>query len=149
MALSVVAGSPSVTAVERNPLIVECVRRFGREAGNLYDHPLVHLEINEGRNFIERTDDRYDLIVLGFVDSWASVTSGGLSLTENYLYTREAMAAYFDHLTSEGALVVIRWPGDVPRLVANAGRGASPPSPPPRRPHRGEPRGARSPRVGR
>ncbi len=32
-------------------------------------------------------DRKFDVILLGFVDSWASVASGGLSLSENYLYT--------------------------------------------------------------
>lgn len=118
--LSIVTGSPKVTAVEMNPLIVESVRRLGAEAGNLYDHPKVDLVMDEGRNFIQRTQDRFDLIVLGFVDSWASVASGGLSLTENYLYTRDALEAYYDHLTDRGALVIIRWPTDIPRLVANS-----------------------------
>ena len=118
--LSIVTGASSVTAVEMNPLIVDRVRELGSSCGNLYDHANVHLVMDEGRNFIRRTGDRFDLIVLGFVDSWASVASGGLSLTENYLYTREAMEAYYDHLTDRGALVVIRWPVDVPQLVANS-----------------------------
>ncbi len=118
--LSIAAGSPAVTAVEMNPLIVDCVRRLGDEAGNLYDHPKVHLVLEEGRNFIERTELRFDMIILGFVDSWASVASGGLSLTENYLYTRQALEAYYNRLTETGALVIIRWPIDVQRLVANA-----------------------------
>ena len=119
MVLSIVAGSPSVTAVEMNPLIIDAVRRFGAEAGNLYDHPKVKLVLDEGRNFIQRTPERFDLIILGFVDSWASVAGGGLSLTENYLYTRDALEAYWDHLTDRGALVIVRWPVDVPRLTAN------------------------------
>lgn len=120
--LSIAAGARKVTAVEMNPLIIECVRGLGARAGDLYDHPKVkdNLVIEEGRNFIERTDQKFDLIVLGWVDSWASVSSGGLALTENYLYTRDALAAYFDHLTDAGALVIIRWPIDVRRLVANA-----------------------------
>jgi len=118
--MAIACGSPRVTAVELNPLIVDAVRRLGDRAGNLYDHPQVELVMSEGRNFVERTDRRFDLIVLGFVDSWASVASGGLSLTENYLYTREALEAYYDRLTDRGALVIIRWPVDVPRLAANA-----------------------------
>jgi hypothetical protein len=118
--LAIASGSPSVTAVEMNPLIVDSVRRLRDDAGNLYDHPNVHLVIEEGRNFIERTDQRFDLIVLGFVDSWATVASGGLSLTENYLYTRQALETYFDRLSEQGALVIIRWPTDIPRLVANS-----------------------------
>lgn len=118
--LAILEGSPQVTAVEMNPLVVKCVRQFGPEAGNLYDHPKVALVPEEGRSFIQRTPERFDLIVLGFVDSWASVSSGGLSLTENYLYTRQAFQAYYDHLSENGALVIIRWPVDVPRLVANS-----------------------------
>ncbi|MEW5908513.1 MAG: hypothetical protein AB1659_01780 [Thermodesulfobacteriota bacterium] len=120
MVLAICAGSSKVTAVEMNPLIVDGVRAWGEKAGNLYDHPKVTLVMDEGRNFIERTSELFDLIVLGFVDSWASVTSGGLSLTENYLYTRDALTAYYDHLTEEGAVAIIRWPTDVPRLVANS-----------------------------
>jgi len=75
---------------------------------------------SEGRNFISRTDRKFDIIFLGFVDTWASVASGGLSLSENYLYTTEAMRAYYDHLSDNGILVVLRWEMDIPRLTSNA-----------------------------
>jgi hypothetical protein len=75
---------------------------------------------SEGRNFISRTDRKFDVIFLGFVDSWASVASGGLSLSENYLYTTEAFRAYYDHLTADGILVILRWGMDIPRLVSNS-----------------------------
>ena len=78
--MAIAAGSPLVTAVEMNPLMIDCVRRLGDQVGNLYSHPKVNLVMNEGRNFIQRTDQKFDFIVLGFVDSWASVASGGLSL---------------------------------------------------------------------
>lgn len=118
--MSIVAGSPQVTGVEMNPLMVQAVRDFGAEAGNIYNHSKMRLIMDEGRNFIQRTDERFDTIILGFVDSWASVASGGLSLTENYLYTREALEAYYDHLSERGTLAIVRWPTDVPRLVANS-----------------------------
>jgi hypothetical protein len=118
--LALGAGSPSVTAVEMNPLMIQAVRGFGQEAGNLYDHPNVRLVMNEGRNFTERTSEKYDVIMLGFVDTFAAVSSGGLSLSENYLYTSEALEAYYNHLTDIGVLAIIRWPEDVPRLTANA-----------------------------
>ena len=59
---------------------------------NLYDRPDVEVIQSEGRNFISRTDRKFDTIFLGFVDSWASVASGGLSLSENYLYTNRRFA---------------------------------------------------------
>ena len=75
---------------------------------------------SEGRNFISRTDRAFDVILLGFVDSWASVASGGLSLSENYLYTTQAFRGYYDHLTDDGVLAILRWDADIPRLVSNS-----------------------------
>ena len=75
---------------------------------------------SEGRNYISRTDRKFDVILLGFVDSWASVASGGLSLSENYLYTTQAFEGYYNHLTDDGVLAILRWDVDVPRLVSNA-----------------------------
>jgi predicted membrane-bound spermidine synthase len=114
------AGSRRVTAVELNPLMIRFVREYGPRAGNLYNRPDVEVVLSEGRNFISRSDRRFDVIFLGFVDTWASVNSGGLSLSENYLYTTEAFRAYYDHLTDDGVLVILRWPTDTPRLVSNA-----------------------------
>ncbi|MGE5445901.1 MAG: hypothetical protein ACM3SR_15135 [Ignavibacteriales bacterium] len=118
--LSLVAGSKRVTAVELNPLIVDFVRHYGEKAGNIYNNPNVNLIIDEGRNFISRSNEKYDIISLSFVDSWASVSSGGLALSENYLYTTQAFHEYFDHLTNNGIFVVIRWQVDIPRLVSNS-----------------------------
>src|SRR5262245_6961421 len=114
------AGPEKVTAVEMNPLMLRFVRHFGAAAGNIYDHPRVETVLSEGRTFIRRSDRKFDVILMGFVDSWAAVASGGLSLSENHLYTVEAFRAYMDHLTDDGQLVILRWPVDVPRLVSNS-----------------------------
>jgi predicted membrane-bound spermidine synthase len=114
------SGARKVTAVELNPLMLKFVRHYGPRAANLYDRPDVEAVLSEGRNFISRSDRKFDIILLGFVDSWASVASGGLSLSENYLYTAEAFHAYYDHLTDNGMLVILRWDSDVPRLVSNS-----------------------------
>ena len=114
------SGSRKVTAVEMNPLMLQFVRNYGPRAGNLYDRPDVEAILSEGRNFVSRTNKKFDIILLGFVDSWASVASGGLSLSENYLYTVEAFRAYYDHLTDNGILVILRWDSDIPRLVSNS-----------------------------
>jgi SAM-dependent methyltransferase len=118
--VSIAAGSEQVTAVEMNPLMLQFVRHFGAKAGNLYDNPKVETILSEGRNFIRSTDRRFDVILLGFVDSWAAEASGALSLSTNDLYTVETFQAYFDHLTPDGQLVILRWGVDVPRLVSNA-----------------------------
>ena len=114
------AGSSKVTAVEMNPLMLNFARSFGARAGNLYENPRVEVVLSEGRTFIRRTDRSFDVVLMGFVDSWAAVASGGLSLSENHLYTVEAFKAYYDHLTPDGQIVILRWTVDIPRLVSNA-----------------------------
>ncbi len=118
--VALAAGSEKVTAVEMNPLMLRFARHFGASAGNLYDHPRVETILSEGRTFIRRSDRSFDVILMGFVDSWAAVASGGLSLSENHLYTVEAFQAYYDHLTPGGRIAILRWNVDIPRLVSNA-----------------------------
>jgi hypothetical protein len=114
------SGSRKVTAVEMNPLMLKFVRSYGARAGNVYDRPNVETVLSEGRSFVSRSKRKFDTIFLGFVDSWASVASGGLSLSENHLYTTEAFQAYYDHLSDDGILVILRWDNDIPRLVSNS-----------------------------
>ena len=114
------AGSSKVTAVEMNPLMLNFARSFGARGGNLYDNPRVEVVLSEGRTFVRRTDRSFDVVLMGFVDSWAAVASGGLSLSENHLYTVEAFESYYDHLTPDGQIVILRWTVDIPRLVSNA-----------------------------
>src|SRR5437899_10902218 len=114
------SGSRKVTAVELNPLMLRFVRHYGERAGNIYHRSDVQVNESAGRSFIRRTDRKFDVIFLGFVDTWASVASGGLSLSENYLYTTQAFDAYYDHLTEDGVLAIMRWRTDIPRLVSNA-----------------------------
>lgn len=118
--LGVAAGSETVTAVEMNPIMIDFVRHYGPRAGNLYDHRKVNIVLEEGRNFIHRAKEKFDVILLGFVDSWASVSSGGLALSENYLYTTDAFRDYYEHLSDRGMLVMIRWQVDAPRMISNA-----------------------------
>jgi hypothetical protein len=119
--LVAIAGeSERVTAVEMNPIMIDFVRHYGAKAGNLYDHPRVKVILDEGRHFVRHTGEKFDVILLGFVDSWASVSSGGLALSENYLYTTEAFRDFHEHLSEAGVLAFARWQVDIPRMVANA-----------------------------
>ncbi|MEM3084512.1 MAG: hypothetical protein QXU32_12100 [Nitrososphaerales archaeon] len=112
------SGSKDVTSVEINPIIFKVVNEYGARAGNIYKHPYVHAHVDEGRSFVTRSDEKYDVIYIPFVDTWASVSSGGLSLSENYLYTVEGFQEYYEHLSDRGVIVVVRWLLDSPRLVS-------------------------------
>ena len=115
--MALAGGSEKVTAVELNPLIVSAVRGFGDSAGNVYDRPEVELHIDDGRRFISSSDEKYDVITIKLVDSWAAQLAGGYALSENYLYTVEAFQQYLEHLEEGGMLAMIRWNFELPRLM--------------------------------
>jgi hypothetical protein len=115
---SLVSGSKDVTSVEINPIIYETVKSYGDEAGNVYSHEHVRSFVDEGRSFITRSSEKYDIIYIPFVDTWASVSSGGLSVSENFLYTLEGFQQYYDHLTDRGKIVTVRWLIDAPRFIS-------------------------------
>src|SRR5262249_23129912 len=78
-------------------------------SGRIYDDPRVTLYVGDGRSVLARSEDRYDLVQMSMIDTWAASVSGAMVLTENTLYTREAFRAYVDHLTDRGLLSVSRW----------------------------------------
>lgn len=115
---AVTSGITDVTSVELNPIIFDTVKSYGNKAGNVYIHPYVDANVDEGRSFVSRSVDRYDIIYIPFVDTWASVSSGGLGVSENFLYTVEGFQEYYDHLTDRGKIVTVRWLIDTPRFVS-------------------------------
>jgi len=117
--VALAGGADNVTAIELNPLVVSAVERFEGQSGNIYSNDKVELLIDDGRRFISSTTEKYDVIVLKLVDSWAAQLAGGYALSENYLYTVEAFQQYFSHLDKDngGMLVMTRWNFELPRLM--------------------------------
>lgn len=124
VARAIAAGSKDVTAVEINPLIAETIMSdvFRRETRGLYHRPEVRLHVEDGRTFAQRSTDHYDVIQLAQVGTWAASASGAYALTENYLYTVDAVRAYFGRLATDGKLSISRWefrrPRETVRLAA-------------------------------
>ncbi len=115
---ALVSDSKDVTSVEINPIIFNVVKEYGSKAGNIYEQPYVRANVDEGRSFVTRSAEKYDIVYIPFVDTWASISSGGLSVSENYLYTMEGFQEYYKHLNDRGKIVVVRWLIDSPRLVS-------------------------------
>jgi hypothetical protein len=118
-------GSVSVDAVELDRNVIDLVReRFRDYAGNLYGRPEVRVHEAEARGFVEAGSARYDLIQLALMDSFGTASAGLYGLSENYLYTVEAMQSYLNRLAPGGMLSVTRWltlpPRDSLKLFATA-----------------------------
>ena len=103
---ALMTGWRHIEAVEINPEIAALVRSYGEYNGHLYDLEGVELHIGDGRNYLERSRAHYDLIALPLVYAEAADLVG-YALSENYLFTREAFAAYLDHLAEGGRLALV------------------------------------------
>src|SRR5205823_3585468 len=110
-------GSKNVTAIEINPIIANDIMRgrYADYAYHLYERPEVHLYVQDGRSFIRNSQDKYDVVEMTLVDTWASTAAGAFALAENNLYTTQAFREYFDHLKPDGMVAVTRWEFQVPR----------------------------------
>ena len=115
-------GARRVEGVEINPIIVRDVmlERFRDYSGGLYANPKVAVHVEDGRSYVRRSTERYDVIQASLVDTWAATAAGAYTLTENSLYTVEAFGEYLDHLTPGGLVTFTRWVVDGLRLVSLA-----------------------------
>jgi spermidine synthase len=127
LATALVFGASRVDAVEINPIIANDVMRgaFRDFSGRIYDHPRVRIAVDDGRSFVRRSPEKYDVIQASLVDTWAATAAGAYTLTENTLYTVEAFTDYLDHLTDDGVLTITRWVFDGLRLVSLAQEAAA------------------------
>ncbi len=112
-------GASSITAVEINPIINDIVSRRMRDRfGGLFEQPEVRLVTDEGRSFVRRSKERFDAIISVQTVSNAAITSGALALAESYMFTREALEDYLDHLTPDGVILITRPEVQIARLFA-------------------------------
>jgi spermidine synthase len=122
LASALVFGAGAVDGVEINPIIADDVMRgqFRDYSGGIYTNPRVHIAIDDGRSFVRRARQKYDVIQASLVDTWAATAAGAYTLTENTLYTVDAFDDYLDHLNEGGILTITRWVFDGLRLVSLA-----------------------------
>ncbi len=120
-------GAKRIHGIEINPAIFEVLTdKFADFSGHLDRRPGVSLVNAEARSYINHSSDRYDLVQISLIDTWAATAAGGLTLTENRLYTVEAWGDFYRSLKPGGLLSISRWydpdvhRGEFYRLVAIA-----------------------------
>jgi hypothetical protein len=115
----------NIEAVELNPHLVDLLQNeYANFAGwsFLEDHTRIHL--SETRAFLASNKSSYDLIQMSLVDAAGASSAGLYALSENYLYTIEALGLYYRRLQPGGMLSITRWtkvpPRDALKLFATA-----------------------------
>jgi hypothetical protein len=108
---AVAAGGRHISIIEPSPQIAAILRRQ-------YNHQVIN---QNPRAFLAGSNNRYDIIQL---ENWGTSIPGTAALYQEHLLTIEALAAYWNHLTPKGVLIISRKlllpPSDSLRLWSTA-----------------------------
>ncbi len=100
------SGVDEITGVEINPDFVDIVKTYHSFNGGIYtDFSNVEILVKEGRHYIKKTDQLYDLIVMALPSTEQLQNIDNFAMSENYLLTVEAIKDYLNILTSEGRMI--------------------------------------------
>jgi SAM-dependent methyltransferase len=104
VATALANGAQSVDAVEIDPKLMAIGVQF--HPNHPYQDPRVHRIIDDGRAFLERTDNTYDLIIFALPDSLTLVAGQSALRLESYLFTEQAIEAARAHLAPGGVFAM-------------------------------------------
>jgi hypothetical protein len=100
------AGFEEIEAVDINQGSFDAVHELFDFSGDVFNLEGVQAIVSDGRNYIRQTTNQYDLIYLSLVMKH-SEQGLGLALTENFIFTQEAVADYMEKLTGQGRVAFL------------------------------------------
>jgi hypothetical protein len=98
-----------IDAIELNPVTWSLVTdRYAAYDGHLAQNPKVNFVKGDGRSYLARSTDKYQLVWFPAPDSYAAnaAAAGAYVLSESYLYTSNAVVDSLEHLGRDGLLAV-------------------------------------------
>lgn len=110
-------GVGDITGVELNPIFVNLLTHEPtyKNLSNVTALPNLKLHVDDARSWFAATHEKFDLVQMSMIDTWAATGAGAFSLSENGLYTLEGWRAFLKTLNDNGVFTVSRWysPGEV------------------------------------
>jgi hypothetical protein len=118
-------GQKRVLAVELNGDTMRVAHeKFGDYTGHLDREPGVTFVNDDARSYLAREKERFDILELTFIDTFAATAAGAYVLTENALYTVEGWKVFLDRLDDDGLLAVSRAVNNELGRLVSLGRAA-------------------------
>ena len=104
VAAAVRAGVPEIHAVEIDPIIIDLGERFHPE--DPYHQKQVRVHATDARAYLRNTQEKYDLIAFGTLDSHTLFSGMGNIRLDSYVYTRQSIEEAREHLTERGIITL-------------------------------------------
>jgi hypothetical protein len=96
-----------IDAVEIDPVIARLGRQFHPEQP--FSDPRVTVHVDDGRSFLRKSTDKYDLIIYALPDSLTLTSQFSSLRLESFLFTQESFKEARAHLTNDGAVVLYNY----------------------------------------
>lgn len=97
-------GASRIVAVEIDPVILKIGKKDHPDRP--YDDARVQVINNDGRSFLRSSNEKFDMIIYGLVDSLTLMSSFSSVRLENYLFTLDAFEDVKRHLKPDGVFVM-------------------------------------------
>ncbi len=107
VAVALKQNAGEIDAVEIDPKIIELGKRLHFQKP--YDDPRVNIHIQDARAFLNSSSKKYDLIVLGTLDSQTLLSGLSSVRLDNYVFTYESFNSMRDHLKPGGKIIVYQF----------------------------------------
>jgi Spermine/spermidine synthase domain len=96
-----------IDAVEIDPVIARLGTQYHPEQP--FSDPRVTVHIDDGRSFIRKSTDKYDLIIFALPDSLTLTSQFSSLRLESFLFTEQSFQEARQHLTPDGAIVLYNY----------------------------------------
>ncbi|MBK9216043.1 MAG: hypothetical protein IPM59_10670 [Chloracidobacterium sp.] len=113
-------GHEYVLGIDVNPVFIGLQKDQFKDFAGLGNNEKVRLVADEARSYLTRSDERFSVLQMSMIDTWAATGAGAFSLSENGLYTVEAWNVFYGRLKDDGIFTVSRWYN--PKNSGEAGR---------------------------
>ena len=107
VAVALSKGARHIDAVEIDPRLVEAGRQLHPD--HPYQNPRVTAYVADGRQYLQNTSNRYNLILFALPDSLAALAGQSGIRLESYLLTEQSIAAARAHLAPGGTFAMYNW----------------------------------------
>jgi hypothetical protein len=106
-AIALAHNAGHIDAVEIDPLLQDIGVR--KHPDRPYADPRVYRTIDDGRAFLSRHTERFDLVVFALPDSLTLISTSANVRLESFLFTTEAFSAVRNHLNDGGIFVLYNY----------------------------------------
>jgi hypothetical protein len=105
LAVALRNGVTDIDAVEIDPEILALGK--SSHPNRPYDSPHVRPIVDDARSFLKKASKKYDMVVLGTLDSHALLSGLSNVRLDNFVYTRECLEDIQARLTADGVVVLL------------------------------------------